>query len=492
MQPNSYPDGFPINPTEAINFSYFLSNEEKQEWLLWLTNSTTDQQHELVDTLHSMWLENQKEVVPQGFNLANTQSTEHPVSPALAPIPTIIQPPAPQTQINQNNSQVSPLPIQPIVRAAEISKPEIIEPAVVSSTQISEPVPLNTTSTMAQEIIEPAVIIENIPDKTKISQDIPLINPIGDSSNRVNNQGNQKPRNNTQTSAGQQTKPDFNENVKQFGQSKYTPNPVLENKTAATDDFVFQNSNSKSRNQRRTDNRNSNTDESEDLNRDAGNQNDTTQGKKAFFNFSKLREMASRKSLEEVYQQYLKSKDSNFNSEKEFRDNHALFLDKIMNIVVNFESVSDYFEAMTEKLLEVNDQNVALAEKLSKYDEESRSTVRDLTLRMDDLQRDLDRSYRSQKEIEGAVRQFSTSNTKDKVDVFGSEGNSQKLELIMSRLSRLEQGMPENSIRDRLNNLQKKDLPSGNTTKENQDSKKDDDMLANNNGRRKIDIKNLF
>ena len=111
---------------------------------------------------------------------------------------------------------------------------------------------------------------------------------------------------------------------------------------------------------------------------------------------------------------------------------------------------------------------------------------------MDDLQRDLDRSYRSQKEIEGAVRQFSTSNTKDKVDVFGSEGNSQKLELIMSRLSRLEQGMPENSIRDRLNNLQKKDLPSGNTTKENQDSKKDDDMLANNNGRRKIDIKNLF
>jgi hypothetical protein len=59
MPANVYPDGFPMNPLEAINFCEFLSAEEKQGWQSWLATADDDQKKELVDTLHSIYLDQQ-------------------------------------------------------------------------------------------------------------------------------------------------------------------------------------------------------------------------------------------------------------------------------------------------------------------------------------------------------------------------------------------------------------------------------------------------
>jgi hypothetical protein len=68
-----YPDGFPNTPSEAIEFSYFLSESEKAEWREWLGTASDEQKEELVDILHSMWQDNQKNAVPESFanNITN-------------------------------------------------------------------------------------------------------------------------------------------------------------------------------------------------------------------------------------------------------------------------------------------------------------------------------------------------------------------------------------------------------------------------------------
>ncbi len=57
MATTHFPDGFPYNPLEAIQFCDFLTPQEKDEWLGWLQGSDETQQKELVDTLHSIYIE---------------------------------------------------------------------------------------------------------------------------------------------------------------------------------------------------------------------------------------------------------------------------------------------------------------------------------------------------------------------------------------------------------------------------------------------------
>jgi hypothetical protein len=512
MQPNTYPDGFPINPAEAINFSYFLSKEEKDEWLNWLQSSTVEQQHELVDTLHSMWIENQKEVVPAGFNLSSNQNT----NTNLTPIPEIVSPEVntfkDQTKVFEEKNaavlneavkeNVIPQIIAPTFQPAPQIQPAPVAVApvvatnpapVLNSVDITEPVPLTIPETPAQEK-QPENIAAEIPavqEKPIPVPEVPLIVQNVDNTNQTKpvnqnnqmNQSNQKQRNNSNQ---QNVKNDDNESLKQFGQNKYTPNPVLDDKTNNSADFVFQNGNPKGKNNRRS---NDNDDSNENLNQ-ANNQ--PVETKKAFFNFSKLREVATRKSLEDVYQQYVQSKDKSFTSEQEFRDNHAIFLDKIMKIVVNFESVSDFFEAITAKLLEMNDQNVVLAEKFSRSQEENRSVVRDLTRQVDDLRRDLDRSYRDQKRLEEDLGRVNIKSNQSDVDVFGGDALQQKVELLLARITKLEQSSPDSSIRERLSSLQK-NLPEVKNEKVEVEEKPNTPSGSDqNSNKRRIDIKNLF
>jgi hypothetical protein len=81
----TFSDGFPKTPLDAIDFSYFLSDAEKQEWREWLQTATPEQQEELVDILHSMWQDNQKTAVPESF--ANNMAIAPNV--AIAPNPPV-------------------------------------------------------------------------------------------------------------------------------------------------------------------------------------------------------------------------------------------------------------------------------------------------------------------------------------------------------------------------------------------------------------------
>jgi hypothetical protein len=64
MSNNFFPDGFPTTPIEAINLSAnlgFLTPDEQQGWFKWMETSTPSQQQELVETLHLIFIDHQKQ-----------------------------------------------------------------------------------------------------------------------------------------------------------------------------------------------------------------------------------------------------------------------------------------------------------------------------------------------------------------------------------------------------------------------------------------------
>jgi len=107
---NSYSDGFPKEPLQAIDFSSFLSDSEKQEWRDWLNNATPEQRNELVDILHSMWIENQKT-----SSNPNSGSTPAPVNNNFSanPAPQNKNPFGNNNQNPQNNFNQNPIPPAP-------------------------------------------------------------------------------------------------------------------------------------------------------------------------------------------------------------------------------------------------------------------------------------------------------------------------------------------------------------------------------------------
>lgn len=107
MSLSQYPDGFPKTALEAVNFSYFLTEDEKKEWREWLQDATEEQKDELIDILHSMWQDNQKTAVPNNFAQTG-QSQPTPPAQSSQPNPFVAQNnntfanPFPQDQFNPN------------------------------------------------------------------------------------------------------------------------------------------------------------------------------------------------------------------------------------------------------------------------------------------------------------------------------------------------------------------------------------------------------
>ncbi len=116
---NTFPDGFHKDPYQAVDFSYFLSDQEKKEWYEWIPTASQESIEELVETLHEIWKENQKDAIPQGFANQQTQpitnnfgqSNQNPIPPTpISQTPTTPNSPIQPTIVP---SSTQPLPIPP-------------------------------------------------------------------------------------------------------------------------------------------------------------------------------------------------------------------------------------------------------------------------------------------------------------------------------------------------------------------------------------------
>jgi hypothetical protein len=108
----TFDDGFPKDPYQAVDFSYFLSDQEKQEWREWIPNANQASQQELVDTLHEIWKENQKNAIPQGFENQSAPNQGAPAQPTQ-PVGNQDYPPTPNAPAQAYPPQMPPAQTQP-------------------------------------------------------------------------------------------------------------------------------------------------------------------------------------------------------------------------------------------------------------------------------------------------------------------------------------------------------------------------------------------
>jgi uncharacterized protein YoxC len=377
----TYPDGFPQNPLDAINFSYFLSDTDKAEWREWIKTATPEQQFELVDTLHSMWLENQKNAVPVAFdNSANA----------------IIEPQPAQAQ-----QALSTEPQKSDIQKENVDKPLVTQPQSLTNNQSFE-------------------------------KENPQVNPNTPKYDFTKDDKSQMLNNGQNTDQSKEKKGDKTSALMNFGPQKYSPSAVLDDSGEIDFDpftTIPDKEKEKSKQLQKEDQKN------KEENKNQGSN-------KTVFNIAKIRESATRKALEEIYASYNEAREKSYLEEKTYRETQGEFMDKVMKVVVNFEQVADFFDSMTQKLLEMNDKLVQQVKDYSEMKSKLTSQQADLSDQVEEIRRDVDRLYREVRdgksetrrkieEIDGQMASFGA-------DAYRQDGILQRLDLIMSRLHKVE------------------------------------------------------
>ncbi len=440
MQQNTFPDGFPLSPLEAIEFSYTFTEEEKAEWRDWVKTATPEQQQELVDTLHAIWEENQKNVVPSGFEKKDdaiptpatdvkTQTIEQALSNTPAPAPVI-----------------------------EESAPSVV----------ADKTPENTTENVEQKIEPEAVapkkdfVFNEKPEKSIVLEAVqPVVSPVLEAKQEV-----------VQPQQTQRESRDIRQNQ-----------PQRDNRDSRQNQNPQQN---RIQNQQRQNNQNPQQQEQrqQQVSNVTQQQNTTQTTPKdvqttSFFDFAKAREEGSQKVLEQLQLDFVSARDKKMHLEKQYTEDLAksvnemeekqfILIDKVIGIVLNFEQVSDYFETMTTKLLEMNDKVIELAKEVKSIKSDTEARVIDVRDDVDSMQRDVDRMYRDMKDMRienrDKFRELSDQSSANQMDSFGEFGINQKLSILQSKVDQLQKNSQQ-PVKSNPLKQKKAELPESNVSK---------------------------
>jgi hypothetical protein len=164
----NFQDRFPLDPTQAVQASTFLTDQERAEWMQWLTSATPEDKAELVNTLHEIWIENNA-TAPKATAPVAPLAQVAPAPVPVAPVPAPSLPPAPIP------APIAPAPIPaPVPVVAPI--PQALPPRPVQSapTQpVSEPkveTPKYSFKTV-DENVTPVLPPKSVPTQQRPSQD---------------------------------------------------------------------------------------------------------------------------------------------------------------------------------------------------------------------------------------------------------------------------------------------------------------------------------
>jgi hypothetical protein len=167
MPVNYFPDGFPQDASLAIESSFFLSDEEKQEWRVWLNTADENQKLELIETLHSIWTDQkggqpspaQPEDLnafdnyqqPQALNELSPEYQQHQNDTQNMTVAGYV-PPAPEMIYDQSDlNGYNPAPESNLGMAVQNSN--VFGP-VNNFNQVENPIPV---ANVQQPIIQPAL-----------------------------------------------------------------------------------------------------------------------------------------------------------------------------------------------------------------------------------------------------------------------------------------------------------------------------------------------
>jgi hypothetical protein len=461
MAQNTYPDGFPLTPLEAIDFSYTFSNEEKIEWREWVKTATPEQQQELVDTLHAIWTENQKEVIPTGFD--KKSEIIDIVEPAKSEMQNV--------QPVNNEPELAPTPI------SKAPTSEAVKPSVELQTEIK------TVEPIVEKVAETPILEAKPTVKEFVFNETPVIEAP------VQAIAEQKPR--------QQFNNDQQKNNQQPRQQNQNQN---QNQQSNQGNYNQNNRNSNQSQQQNQNQQRPEQNQNQNQNQSAGNPRFENKPKQEmnYFDFAKVRESASRSQLETLQKEYISARQQKFELEEKYssqltnltnsmeQKQLALF-DKVAQISLNFETVNDYLQLMTEKLLATNENNIILEKKVRSLEIMLENKVKDLTYEKENTQHDIDRLFREARELReglrGEISDIKRASTESSVDTFGGDGLKLKIDILNNKLTAL-----ENAAKTQNNNIKQlkaKEQPRQNEpqqTNEKKQNRKTEESDRNSDG----------
>ncbi|MEI6729096.1 MAG: hypothetical protein WCK98_05635, partial [bacterium] len=256
--------------------------------------------------------------------------------------------------------------------------------------------------------------------------------------------------------------------------SKYTPNPILDD-TSAIEDFVYRNSDSGKasfdkagkndsikpdpeneidlsfvadskidgavsqdlKDKNKTENKpEADNVQSSKKNQFKDNQNlkkPFSQGgnknkKEDFVNFSKLKENDSSNLLGGIYQDYLETSDSN-------QKKLTLFLERVASVLSNYEKITGHLEDSTTKMMQINDKVVDQAKDIQQLKNATQTASgSSLQEQIDDLRYDIDSMEKEFRSLKTETRRKQNETTEQLAalgaDAYKSGGIMQKMELL--------------------------------------------------------------
>ena len=379
--PETFPDGFPMIPAEAIEYSYFFSESEKQDWREWLTTASSQEQSELVDMLHKIWLDKQKQAIPNQFSNNNSNFSPDLSTQNQSQIHTeMANNLTGQSDFYENNNSASGQLTQEII--APMSQPTTdlssfnyeseensaliadlnpqTSPDFPKTDLAQSPIPdfsfettanaLPETSVLPQETINTAQtddLVDSDDDFDFNFDDALNDEPVVDSVDSLETAAASEPQNMVPTAENQiETKVD-----------DYYQEPELETSEAQsfeTDTDIS-------------------TKPSIDLAQD-----NTELKPNPSFSISKIREGTTSHELDVLYQNYLDHR-TGFSSSRNNKDqSYDELMQKVISIVLNFETVADYLEFMITKLSQMNETIIKQAEEIASFKNGQNNHAHDL------------------------------------------------------------------------------------------------------------------
>jgi hypothetical protein len=391
MATQPFQDGFPNQAQAAINASYFLSNEDRNEWFEWLKTADEQQQDELINILHTMWEDAQRQ--------GNTQQGTQPIQ--NNPQPNYSQ------QIGQQN--------QPSVLDTNI-----VQPMVNAMTNIgtnNQPIDPNANQPINQGNIDQSFSLAK-KEVEAISQP------------KMNQENIEAPVAYTPTAAIADVTDEGGEDSFEFDTEEdikgYKPEPFVEAK--------------KSKKPLIEDDLDSGTDEDIDTSNNEENLESTATPRRAAtssIDFTSIRDNTKKDEILSVKEAFVNSRTAH---EESFNG----FVEKVTTVMCEFEEINDYIEAMTDKVLAMNDEVISQAQDIQSLKNQTQNRGGSLQDQIDEAKYDVEKIL---KEIRNIRIEMKRSNDELRsrlsileADSFRAEndGINQKLSVIKSELSKLQ------------------------------------------------------
>ena len=382
MSIQPFQDGFPNQAQAAINASYFLSNEDRDEWFEWLKTADEQQQDELINILHTMWEDAQR---------SNTNQNNQPQQVDIG-----------QNQPTQNNSQQFQ------------SNDSIVQPMANVMTNIEEP---------SEPVQGPDVTaVPSKPQPAAFSLDKPPVEAI---------------------SQPKLTKKDL-ENDEAYKPSIILADTETNIEQEDEDSFEFDTPEDVETSKAKTDTKVKNIEiEGVKLETDSDEQSSHTESKtnkrlsSGGIDFVNIRSNVKKEDISLIKDDFVNLRQL---QEKSFEN----FVDKVATVLCEFEEVNDYIEAMTDKVLTINDEVISQAQDIQDLKNQTQNRGGSLQDQIDEVKYDVEKILKEIRNIRIEIKR-SNDEIRSRLSILEADsfraendGINQKLSVIKSELSKLQ------------------------------------------------------